>query len=109
MTRVRVDFNSRGQDGTVRGSQSRADGLLRVGDIVDLYDPEEPEMNFQARVVELDPDTGRARFAVDWIPAASVRQPGARIAKVTSWGMIVPAADVRVPEHSPLPVGVAFA
>jgi hypothetical protein len=107
---VRVDFNSRGQDGTVRGSQRRADAPLAVGAAVELFDPAEPEMTFHATVAELDADSGRALFAVDWVPAASVRQPVARFAKVTSWGAIARSEEpAQVPGHSLMPVGATFA
>lgn len=111
MTRVRVDFNSRGADGTIRGSQRRADGPLEVDAAVELYDPAEPDMNFEATVATFDAATGRALFAVRWEPAASPRRVGlgARFAKATSWGMPQPPLEVPVPMPSPQPVGARFA
>ncbi|MGI8535107.1 MAG: hypothetical protein ACR2K2_01160 [Mycobacteriales bacterium] len=112
MTRVRVDFNSRGADGTVRGSQRRADGELEVGLEVELYDPEEPDMTFQATVVDYDPATGLARFEVSWASAEAARpEPlGARFFKATSWG--VPAIEplpVTAPPWTAVPIGARFA
>ena len=70
MTKVRVDFNSRGPSGTVRGSRRRADGPFDLGDVVELYDPDEPDRSFAATVVGLDPDSGAAHFDVDWLREA---------------------------------------
>lgn len=81
MTRVRVDFNSRGKNGTVRGSQRLADGPIDIGDRVTLYDPAEDDMWFEATVVDLDEGTGRAVFAVDWEPAVPAVLPGVRFQK----------------------------
>jgi hypothetical protein len=66
MTRVRVDFNSRGPGGLVRGSRRRADADLVEGDRVELYDPDEEDMVFFARVAKVDPETGKALFEVEW-------------------------------------------
>jgi hypothetical protein len=67
-TRVRVDFNSRGAGGTVRASKRRADGQLTVGDIVEAYDPAEPDMTFDATVAEVDEESGRVLLDVHWEP-----------------------------------------
>lgn len=73
MTRMRVDFNSRGPEGTVRGSRSRADGPVEVGDSIEIYDPAEPDMVYEGKVVDLDPDTGRLLVAVYWEPTIPER------------------------------------
>ncbi len=77
MTRVRVDFNSRGPNGLVRGSRRRADGDVVVGDLVEVYDPDEDDMRFSARVVSVDPDTGLALFDVQWEQQEPVLPEGA--------------------------------
>lgn len=68
MTKVKVDFNSRGPRGWVRGSERRADGPLSLDDIVTLFDPDE-HMEYEARVAEKDPESGRVFFEVFWHPA----------------------------------------
>lgn len=87
MTSVRVDFNSRGADGTVRGSLRRSDGPFGLGDAVELYDPAEPDMNFAAIVVRLDPDSGAALFDVDWVRDA----PEAARPAAGDFGVALPA------------------
>ena len=65
MTTVKVDFNSRGPHGWVRGSQRRADGPLDVNQVVTLVDADE-DMQYGARVAEVDLATGRVFFDVHW-------------------------------------------
>ncbi|HZJ04615.1 MAG TPA: hypothetical protein VFD59_03990 [Nocardioidaceae bacterium] len=65
MISVRVDFNSRGRDGLVKASQRRAQEPVHVGDHVLAVDPDEG-MSFDARVAEVDDDTGRILLEVDW-------------------------------------------
>lgn len=71
MIKARVDFNSRGRDGLVRGSLRRADGVFVKGDRVQLIDIEDPAMTYVALVVEVD-DQGRALFDVEWETSDSV-------------------------------------
>lgn len=86
MTRVRVDFNSRGPEGTVRGSRRRADGDFKIGDTVELFDPAEESMAFAATVADLDAETGKALFRVAWEPAPqTVPVLGISFKKATSW------------------------
>ena len=67
MTSINVDFNSRGPNGTVRGSLRRAAGA-QVGDRVELVDD---ETRFPARVADIDEANGRVLYEVDWEPAAA--------------------------------------
>lgn len=73
MIKVRVDFNSRGPNGTLRGSQRRASGDLVVGSEVELTDPEEPDLKLAAVVSSLDAASGRALFAL--VPAQAPERP----------------------------------
>lgn len=86
MTRVRVDFNSRGPLGTVRGSLRRSDVPFAFGDAVEVYDPDEPDMSFAAIVVGLDPDSGAALFDVDWVREPTQVADAAAAAGVTLKG-----------------------
>ena len=65
-TRIRVDFNARGANGTVRAHTHRADGPVAVGAFVIAYDPDESDMEFPAVVSEFDPDSGRLLLNVAW-------------------------------------------
>ncbi len=85
MTRVRVDFNSRGPGGLVRGSRRRADGELAEGERVELYDPDEADMVFSARVVRLDAEEGTALFDVDWETAPAGGSSGPYLNVAGSW------------------------
>lgn len=64
MIHVRVDFNSRGRDGLVRGSVRRASGPVEEGEKVIAADEDE-DMIFLASVVQIE-DSGRLWLEVDW-------------------------------------------
>ena len=66
MTRIRVDFNSRGVNGTVRAHTHRANGPVAAGSLVIAFDPDETDMEFPAVVSEFDPDSGRLLLEVMW-------------------------------------------
>ena len=65
-TRIRVDFNARGANGTVRAHTHRADGEVAVGSFVIAFDPDEPDMEFPAVVSKFDAASGRLLLDVMW-------------------------------------------
>ncbi len=65
MTRVRVDFNRRGANGTVRASTRTANGPLTPGQVVSVFDPAEEDMEFEATVEKID-ESGRVLLDVHW-------------------------------------------
>jgi hypothetical protein len=65
VTRIKVDFNSVGRDGMIKGSRRRADGDVHLGDTVGLFDPGEPGMIFDA-VVESVSEDGGLLLRVRW-------------------------------------------
>lgn len=77
MTEIKVDFNSRGAHGRVRGSLRRA-GNVRVGDSVVLLDAEEG-MRFDAVVAAIDGQ--RVEYDVEWVPADQAASVG-----TSTWG-----------------------
>jgi hypothetical protein len=64
MTKIRVDFNRRSQDGKVIASSRRADGAVAIGDKVQAVQPEE-DMAFDAIVAAID-DKGRVFLEMLW-------------------------------------------
>jgi hypothetical protein len=76
MTRVKVDFNALVRDGLLKASGRRSSGQLRVGHRVEVFDPSEPGMVFEADVVEYNAETQRALLNVHWEPAAVTDRHG---------------------------------
>ena len=74
--RVRVDFNERSRDGSLRAHIGRAEGRVFVGDEVIVYDPTEILCG-EALVARVDKDLNLLFLDVDWNSFTDDNMPAA--------------------------------